>query len=56
MRMMGKSYWVALVAIVCLGACKAKKAVVAPVVTAPVVAPTTNNKAENLKLLKAKDI
>ncbi|RZL17281.1 MAG: DUF4292 domain-containing protein [Pedobacter sp.] len=56
MRKMGKSYWIALMAIVCLGACKAKKPVVAPVVTAPVVAPATSNKADNLKLLKAKDI
>jgi hypothetical protein len=53
---MGKSRWIVVLAIACLGACKAKKAVVAPVVTAPAVTPATDNKAENIKLLRAKDI
>jgi len=56
MRMKGKNKWMILIAVVGLSACKAKKAIVAPVVTAPVTAPVNNNKADNLKLLKAKDI
>ncbi|MFP5081219.1 DUF4292 domain-containing protein [Pedobacter sp. JCM 36344] len=54
--MTGKIKWIVLMAIIGLGACKAKKAVVAPVVIAPVVTPVNNDKALNLKLLKAKDI
>jgi hypothetical protein len=54
--MMGKNKWMILIAFIGFTACKAKKAVVTPVVTTPVVIPTTDNKAENLKLLKSKDI
>jgi hypothetical protein len=53
---MGKSRWMVVLAIASLSACKAKKAVVAPVVTAPPVTQATDNKAENIKLLRAKDI
>ena len=55
--MKGKIKWLAMVVVVGFSACKAKKAVVAPVVTTPVVTEATgNNKADNLKLLKAKDV
>jgi hypothetical protein len=53
---MGKNKWMILVAVLGLAACKTKKAVVAPVVTPPVATPVNTNKAENLKLLKAKDV
>jgi hypothetical protein len=56
MNMMGKNKWVVLMMVLALGACKAKKPLVAPVVTAPPVVPANNGKADNLKLLKAKDI
>ena len=53
---MGKNKWMIWVAVLGLTACKAKRAVVAPVVTTPVTTPVNSNKVENLKLLKAKDI
>jgi hypothetical protein len=56
MSMMGKSKWIIVLAVIGLGACKAKKAVVAPAVTPAPVVGVTSNKAENIKLLKAKDI
>ena len=55
--MKGKIKWIVMLAIVGLSACKAKKVMVTPTATAPAV-PTANvnKKADNLKLLKAKDV
>ncbi|MEJ7560377.1 MAG: DUF4292 domain-containing protein [Pedobacter sp.] len=54
--MMGKSKWIVVLAVMGLSACKSKKAVVAPAGTPAPVVEVTSNKAENIKLLKAKDI
>jgi len=55
--MKGKIKWILMLAIVGLSACKAKKVMVTPTVT-PAAVPTANanKKADNLKLLKAKDV